>query len=82
MAVLSPAVSPFGTRRPGTPIAEGGKGLSQRQAAKVLGVSHIQVQNDVATKVAKKWQQSCHPIPQGWAARHSAKLSYSGAALP
>jgi len=34
-----------------TPIAEGGKGLSQRQAAKVLGVSHTTVQQDLADKL-------------------------------
>jgi hypothetical protein len=29
------------------PIAEGGKGLSKRQAAKVLGVSHQTINNDL-----------------------------------
>lgn len=35
------------------PIAEGGKGLSKRQAAKELGVSHTQIKRDLELNVPK-----------------------------
>ena len=35
------------------PIANGGKGLSKRQAAKVLGVHHSTIQDDLAEKPPK-----------------------------
>jgi N6-adenosine-specific RNA methylase IME4 len=47
------------------PIAEGGKGLSGRQAAKVLGVSHTQLQRDLAPKVPKSGTKSAADPPCG-----------------